>query len=396
MLAVKDFDKLESNSPPQVIETMKEVIQEAVKLLENGQSGVLATVVRTKGSTPQKPGAMLLVREDGSGVGTLGGGCVEGDIWFAAREILRRHGGPEFKDYFLNEDVAARDGLVCGGTMYFFLEPLWGPEDYTEIGEELIAAYEGGDAVSLATVVNVPEGGANLGAKLLLRLDGTTTGTLGNAEVDARATEVALRVADVGNIESFSTDDGTEVFVEGFTTPPTLVMVGGGHVGKATADLAHNLGYRVFVVDDREEFANPERFPYAEQTVVAPYDEWPKHLEVNVNSFVVAATRGHRFDDMALESALTTRARYIGLLGSRRKNMMIYQRLSMEGIPVERLKEVHAPIGLDIGALTPEELAVSIMSEIIMVRRGGKGSPLQMSDWYVERAASIAQRKVGV
>ncbi len=375
---------------------MKEVIQEAVKLLENGQSGVLATVVRTKGSTPQKPGAMLLVREDGSGVGTLGGGCVEGDIWFAAREILRRHGGPEFKDYFLNEDVAARDGLVCGGTMYFFLEPLWGPEDYTEIGEELIAAYEGGDAVSLATVVNVPEGGANLGAKLLLRLDGTTTGTLGNAEVDARATEVALRVADVGNIESFSTDDGTEVFVEGFTTPPTLVMVGGGHVGKATADLAHNLGYRVFVVDDREEFANPERFPYAEQTVVAPYDEWPKHLEVNVNSFVVAATRGHRFDDMALESALTTRARYIGLLGSRRKNMMIYQRLSMEGIPVERLKEVHAPIGLDIGALTPEELAVSIMSEIIMVRRGGKGSPLQMSDWYVERAASIAQRKVGV
>ena len=167
LLAAKDFDKLESNSSPQVRETMKEVIQEAVKLLENGQPGVLATVVRTKGSTPQKPGAMLLVREDGSGVGTLGGGCVEGDIWFAAREILRRHGGPEFKDYFLNEDVAARDGLVCGGTMYFFLEPLWGPEDYTEIGEELIAAYEGGDAVSLATVVNVPEGSANLGAKLL-------------------------------------------------------------------------------------------------------------------------------------------------------------------------------------------------------------------------------------
>ena len=396
LLAVRDFDKLELYSSLQVRETMKEVIQEAVKLLESGQPGVLATVVRTKGSTPQKPGAMLLVRQDGTGVGTLGGGCVEGDIWFAAREILRRHGGPEFKDYFLNEDVAARDGLVCGGTMYFFLEPLWGPEDYTEIGEELIAAYEGSDAVSLATVVNVPEGATNLGAKLLLRLNGTITGTLGNAELDARATEVALRVADVGNIESFSTDDGTEVFVEGFTTPPTLVMVGGGHVGKATADLAHNLGYRVFVVDDREDFANPERFPYAEQTIVAPYDEWPKHLEVNVNSFVVAATRGHRFDDMALESALTTRARYIGLLGSRRKNMMIYQRLSVEGVPVERLKEIHAPIGLDIGALTPEELAVSIMSEIIMVRRGGKGGPLQMSDWYVERAASIAQRKVGV
>ena len=375
---------------------MKEVIQEAVKLLESGQPGVLATVVRTKGSTPQKAGAMLLVRQDGSGVGTLGGGCVEGDIWFAAKEILRRRGGPEFKDYFLNEDVAARDGLVCGGTMYFFLEPLWSPDDYVEIGEQLIEAYEGGDAVSLATVVNVADGGKNLGAKLLLRLDGSTVGTLGDTELDFRATEVAQRVADVGNIESFSTDDGTEVFVEGFTTPPTLVMVGGGHVGKATADLAHNLGYRVFVVDDREEFSNKERFPYAEQVVVAPYDQWPQHLDVNVNSFIVAATRGHRFDDMALESALTTRARYVGLLGSRRKNLMIYQRLSMEGVPLERLKEIHAPVGLDIGALTPEELAVSIMSEIIMVRRGGKGGPLQMDEWYVERAASIAQRKVGV
>ena len=375
---------------------MKEVIQEAVKLLESGQPGVLATVVRTKGSTPQKAGAMLLVRQDGSGVGTLGGGCVEGDIWFAAKEILRRRGGPEFKDYFLNEDVAARDGLVCGGTMYFFLEPLWSPDDYVEIGEQLIEAYEGGDAVSLATVVNVADGGKNLGAKLLLRLDGSTVGTLGDTELDFRATEVAQRVADVGNIESFSTDDGTEVFVEGFTTPPTLVMVGGGHVGKATADLAHNLGYRVFVVDDRDEFSNKERFPYAEQVVVAPYDQWPQHLDVNVNSFIVAATRGHRFDDMALESALTTRARYVGLLGSRRKNLMIYQRLSMEGVPLERLKEIHAPVGLDIGALTPEELAVSIMSEIIMVRRGGKGGPLQMDEWYVERAASIAQRKVGV
>ena len=375
---------------------MKEVIQEAIKLLQSGKAGVLATVVRTKGSTPQKPGAMLLVREDGTGVGTLGGGCVEGDIWFAAKEILRRHGGPEFKDYFLNEEIAARDGLVCGGTMYFYLEPVWEPEDFVPIGTELVEAYEGGEPVSLATVVNVPSGGTNLGAKLLLRLDGSTSGSLGDAALDARALEVERRVAEVGNVENFITDDGTEVFVEGFTTPPTLVMVGGGHVGKATADLAHTLGYRVFVVDDRPEFSNADRFPYAEKTVVATYDEWPNYLEVNVNSFVVAATRGHRFDDMALESALTTRARYIGLLGSRRKNMMIYQRLVRQGVPVDRLKEVHAPIGLNIGALTPEELAVSIMSEIIMVRRGGTGTPLQMGDWYVDRAADIVQRKVEV
>ena len=375
---------------------MKEVIQGAVDLLTEGQPCVLATVVRTKGSTPQKAGAMLLVRQDGTGTGTLGGGCVEGDIWFAAKEILRRGGGPEFKDYFLNEDVAARDGLVCGGTMYFYLEPVREPTAFLPMASEIVGAYEGGDPVSLATVVDVPEGATNLGAKLLLRIDGSVVGSLGDPVLDSQAIEIAQRVAAVGNAESLRTSDGTELFVEGFTTPPTLVMVGGGHVGKATADLAHTLGYRVYVVDDRSDFANEERFPYAEQVIVAPYDRWSDGLPLNVNSYVVVATRGHRFDDMALESALVTRARYIGLLGSRRKTLMIYQRLTRQGIPVERLKQVYAPIGLDIGALTPEELAVSVMSEIIMVRRGGAGGQMQMDDWYVERAADIAQRAVEV
>jgi xanthine dehydrogenase accessory factor len=371
---------------------MKEVIQGAVGLLKQGQPCVLATVVRTKGSTPQKPGAMLLVRQDGTGEGTLGGGCVEGDIWFAAKEILRMGGRPEFKDYFLNEDVAARDGLVCGGTMYFYLEPLWEPSAFLSIGSEILEAYAGENPVGLATVVNSPSGAAKLGAKLLVRIDGSTAGSLGSSELDSRIGEIARRLADLGSVESVTDDAGTEVFVEGFTTPPTLVMVGGGHVGKATADLAHTLGYRVFIVDDRPEFASPERFPYAEQVIVVPYDQMPGHLSINVNSFVVVATRGHRFDDMALEAALATRARYIGLLGSRRKTLMIYQRLVRQGAPVERIKEVYSPIGLNIGALTPEEIAVSIMSEIIMVRRGGKGGPMRMDDWYTDRAAAIAHR----
>ncbi|MDA0264037.1 MAG: XdhC family protein [Chloroflexi bacterium] len=370
---------------------MKEVIQGAVEDLTNGQPCVLATVVRTKGSTPQKAGAMLLVREDGSGVGTLGGGCVEGDIWFAAKEILRQNGGPEFKDYYLNEDIAARDGLVCGGTMYFYLEPLQGAADFLPIGNEIVEAYDGGQPVSLATVVNTKEGGPALGAKLLLRVDGSVSGTLGSAELDAKAIEIAEKVAEVGSNEAFSTADGAEVFVEGFTTPPTLVMVGGGHVGKATADLAHSLGYRVHLVDDRPEFCNEERFPYAEERVVATYDKWAEQLDLNVNTFVVVATRGHRYDDMALESALRTRARYIGVLGSRRKTIMIFRRLLAQGVPLDRIKQVYAPIGLNIGALEPEELAVSIMSEIIMVRRGGDGGQMQMGEWYVDRAASLAE-----
>ncbi|CAI8047612.1 Probable xanthine dehydrogenase subunit A [Geodia barretti] len=274
---------------------MKEVIQEAVRQLEDQNPCVLATVVRTKGSTPQKSGSMLLVRQDGTGVGTLGGGCVEGDIWYAAKEMLRNHSGPEFKDYFLNEDIAARDGLVCGGTMYFYLEPMWEPSAFVDIGSQLIDAYEGGDPVGLATVVNVPDGGINLGAKLILKVDGTVSGTLGSVELDDKAVRVAQQVADVGSNESFVTEDGTEVFVEGFTTPPTLAVIGGGHVGKATADLANSLGYRVFVVDDRPEFANSERFPYAEQTVVSSYDRWFEKLTINVNTFIVVATRGTVF-----------------------------------------------------------------------------------------------------
>jgi len=125
--------------------------------------------------------------------------------------------------------------------------------------------------------------------------------------------------------------------------------------------------------------------------VVTPYDQWAESLPINVNTFVVVATRGHRFDDMALESALTTRARYIGLMGSRRKNLMIYQRLLRQGVPLARLKEVHAPIGLDIGGLQPEELAVSIMAEIIMTRRGGSGGPMQMAERYIDRVADRAR-----
>ena len=374
---------------------MKEVIRGAVETLRDGRPCVLATVVRTKGSTPQKAGAMLLVRDDGSGLGTLGGGCVEGDIWFAAQEMLRQEGGPEFKDYYLNEDIAARDGLVCGGTMYFYLEPLRRIDDFLPLGDEILEAYDGGEPVSLATVVNNPRRPELLGAKLLLRADGTVSGTLGSPALDEPALATARRIADIGNTESI-TAEGAEIFVEGFTTPPTLVMVGGGHVGKATAYLAHLLGYRVYVVDDRPEFSNKERFPYAEQVVVAPYQQWAEHLSINVNSFLVVATRGHRFDDMALESALKTRARYIGLLGSRRKTLMIYRRLMEQGIAKERIREVYAPVGLNIGALTPEELAVSIMSEIIMVRRGGDGGQMQMGDWYIDRAASIVERAVEV
>ena len=370
---------------------MKEVIEEAVKLVGENEPCVLATVVRTKGSTPQKPGAKLLVRKDGSGVGTLGGGCVEGDIWFAAKEILRRKGGPEFRDYLLNEDIAARDGLVCGGTMYFFIEPLRDPQEFLPFGTEMMDAYESGNPVSIATVVRSDSGQGIMGAKILLREDGSTYGSLGDPDLDRLGLEAAHRVAAMGTNEHVMTHYSVELFVEGFTTPPTLVLVGGGHVAKATYALAHMLGYRIYVVDDRPQFANKERFPEAEDTIVVPdYTKGLDQIPINANTFIVVATRGHWFDDLALEAAVRTPASYVGLLGSRRKTILIYQRLVQLGIPAERLKEVHAPIGLDIGALTPEELAVSIMSEIIMYRHNGLGGPMRMDERYFNRAVNKA------
>ena len=369
---------------------MKEVIQEAVNLLEKGEACVLATVVRTRGSTPQKAGAKLLVRKDGTGVGTLGGGCVEGDIWFAAKEIMRFQGGPEFKDYFLNEEIAARDGLVCGGSMYFFLDPLWADTDFLPFAKEALKAYDGGPIVGITTVVRSPNPDL-LGARFMLREDGSTQGSLGDPQVEELALAAIRQVSSLGKNDTVLTSDGTELFVEGFTTPPTLVLMGGGHIGKATSTLASTLGFRTYVVDDRPEFANPDRFPEAAGTIIAPYSEGLAQVPINANTYIVVATRGHRQDDYALEAAIGTPATYVGLLGSKRKTLLIYRDLLEKGHSPEILRSVRSPMGLDIGALTPEEIAVSIMSEIIMVRRGGHGGAMQMEDRYFNRALEQAK-----
>jgi len=356
---------------------MKEVIEETIRLLEKNEPCVLATVVRTKGMTPQKAGAKQLIRQDGSSIGTLGGGCVEGDIWFYAKEMLREKSGPQFRDYYLNEDVAAKDGLVCGGTMYFFIEPFWQPQEYLPFANEITNAYQGGQPVSLATVVSGPDG-KGLGQKVLIRQDGTTFGSLENEKLLAEVIKVGRKLAAFGKNQIVQSEDGAEVYVEGFTTPPTLVIMGGGHVGRTIYNLALTLGFRIYVIDDRPEFSNKERFPQAVETIVADFEKGLNSVPVHFNTFILVATRGHRYDDAATQSAIKTKARYIGLLGSKRKNLMIFRDLLKNGISLDRIREINAPVGLNIGALTPEELAVSIMAEIIKCIRGGDGTPMKM------------------
>ncbi len=375
---------------------MEPVFRAAVEELKQENTVAVATVVRTSGSTPQKPGAKLLVRSDGSGVGTLGGGCVEGDIWFAAQELMKRGGAAEMRDYELNEDLAAQDGLVCGGTMYFLIDPIRRSADYLDFAEEVVAAYEGGKPVAIVNMMAAPEGSSfRVGDKMLVREDGETVGTLGDDQFDRQAARRARELMAMGKNDYVVTDDGVEYFIEAFTTPPTLVLVGGGHVSNAIAPVAKSVGFRLFVVDDREEFANAERFPEAEIVRSGEYAETIRGLPINANTFVVVATRGHRYDDAALAAAMETPASYVGLLGSRRKTILIYEELLHRGWPIERVKAVHAPIGLDIGGRTPEEIAISIMAEILAFRLGGDGGSMKLEDRYMERIQQNLDRRAG-
>jgi xanthine dehydrogenase accessory factor len=362
---------------------MKAVYKEAANLARQNREFVLATVVNTKGSTPQKPGATLLVRSDGSTVGTLGGGCVEGDIWFAAKEALREHTGPLFKHYYLNEDIAARDGLVCGGSMYFYIEPYEQSSEVSRLADEIDAAYDGDGTLAVATVVNAKT--LELGARIVVHDGGSTEGTLGSAEADAQALEAAESVMPMGKAVHLKTAAGDEIFVAGFTSPATVVLVGGGHVNLQVATIAQMLGFRVLVTDDRPEFANRERFPMAEDTNVAPYEKGLDAFDITRNTAIVVGSRGHHFDDLALESAVRTPATYVGLLGSKRKAIVIYESLLKRGVPAERLKQVHSPVGLDLGGRTPEEIAVSIMAEIVAFRHGHGGGTMKLAEAQIDR-----------
>ena len=372
---------------------MESVFRAAVDEAKSGDDHVIATVVRTSGSTPQKAGAKLLVRKDGSGVGTLGGGCVEGDIWFAARQLLKRGGSAEMRDYELNEELAAQDGLVCGGTMYFLIDPVRGKNSYGEFAAEVVAAYEGGAPVALVNIMVAPESsGLSVGNKMLVRENGSTQGSLGDEKLDSASARRARELMALGKNDYVVEDSGVEYYIEAYTTPPTLVIAGGGHVSKALAPVAKSVGFRLFILDDREEFANKERFPEAEIVQVGDYDAGLQSLPINANSFIVIATRGHRYDDSALASALKTPASYVGLLGSKRKTILIYEALIKRGFSLDDIRRTRSPIGLDIGARTPEEIAISVMAEILMFRLGGGGGVLKLDERLIQAAVKNAAK----
>ncbi len=252
------------------------IYEEIVQLRREGRRGAVATITNVRGSIPSFQTAKMLVRDDGSIAGTIGGGCVEAEVWQAAREAMEEE-KPRTLSFNLNNNPKYDTGLVCGGTLEIFIEPV---------------------------------------------------------------------------------------------LPPALLYIfGAGHVAYNLYKIAIIAGFEVVVVDDRESYANRERFPDAREVIAEDFEAVTARLDPPESSHIVIITRGHRDDMRVLRWAVNTRARYLGMIGSRRKTISIYKELEKEGIPAEKFANVHAPVGLEIGAVTPEEIAVSIVAEMIAVRR---------------------------
>jgi xanthine dehydrogenase accessory factor len=259
----------------------QEVFAAVADALDRGEPAALVTIVSATGSTPQRVGAKMLVFGDGRIVGTIGGGCYENDAFWKAREAITSR-KPQLVHYELDDDFAQETGLICGGQMDVYIEPI--------------------------------------------------------------------------------------------EPSPELYIVGAGHVGFHLARVAHEVGFRVHVVDDREKFANRERFPDAVEVLVEDIPAWIARVSLPPHAYAVIVTRGHTNDLEALRALAPRELRYLGLIGSRAKVARIYEQLAADQMPPELLKRVHAPIGLDIGAVTPQEIAVSILAELIAVKHGKMAS----------------------
>jgi xanthine dehydrogenase accessory factor len=348
-----------------------------------GRRFVAATVVRTHGSTPQVVGARLLVDDAGNITGTLGGGCVEGDAIVEARRVLSE-GGASLRAYELTEPLAWDTGLVCGGTMWIHIEP-----GTATLGGE----WAGRLRANLADISRQKP--VAFGTRL--RVHGRTVSAEGHCLVerpdaatglDDRGRRALADAFERGVPRLIRIDDDHEMLVEPIVARPRLIIAGGGHVALALARMAALLDYDVTVIDDREDFANTQRFPGAEiiQDDIAAAIE---RLDPGWNSFIVVATRGHKMDAHCVRAAVATSARYVGLLGSQRKTVLIDKMLRDEGVSEDRLRAVHAPIGLDLGGRTPAEIALSVLAEMTQERYGGTGRPLRLSD---ERFAKVVSQ----
>jgi xanthine dehydrogenase accessory factor len=350
------------------------IFSKLAELTAAGRRHAVATVVRTQGSTPQTIGARLVVTADERErpAGTLGGGCVEADAILASREILQR-GGRSLRSYALTEDLAWNTGLVCGGTMWILAEP--GEEAITAGGRSFVEAsmraVDGGPPIVLVTLLERRGHDLAFAGRLIVSADGVASGTLGDPARDAAAIAEAQRQLPHGTPRLATLEEGYELLIEPIAGRPRLVIAGGGHVAQAIARQAQLLDFDVTILEDRPEFSTPERFGGA-RVLGGHIPDTLATLEYGWNSYIVIATRGHKLDADCLLSAVRTDARYVGLLGSRRKAALVSAMLKEEGVPESRIDAIRTPVGLDLGGRTPAEIALSVLAEITQARYAGK------------------------
>jgi len=345
---------------------MRDLLRHLIENLERGRELILCQVVETRGSTPQKPGALMLVDPAGGQAGTLGGGCVEAEV---KQKAIRRIGqvGAEIHTFLLDHDYAWADGLICGGKMVILTEAPHGPEALAYF-RAYQALLEAGDGFTEAIVVD-PD---RLGGRFL-------QGTRALVDAEGRPVTTWPSVPDGETLAAGAAalDDRPRPSVRGgIAFLPTLprvrlLIVGAGHVGQGVASLAAQADFDVWVVDDRHQYANPARFPNAQRLIVGPLDEVLPALEVTPRTYALIVTRGHGHDQEAVYHLAPTRASYVGLIGSRRKIRLIFDSLREQGIAESDLARVAAPVGFDIGSQTIPEIAISIVAELIARRNLG-------------------------
>ena len=349
---------------------MREIYQKIPELIESAEVGAYCTVVETKGSTPQKPGAKLLILPDLRNIGTLGGGCVEAE---ARRQAigLMQDGKPRLLEFQLDSDYGWDDGLICGGNMKIFIDL-----PRTRAEAEMFTRLQELNAKKVplmcATVVQSEQQNIDVGMKMIFATNGERIGTLGNSVLEADVESQVSGILEKNRADIFQQNDTTSIFLEPLQPRPTLLIAGAGHVGQALCHLGNWLDFDIVIVDDRADFASTERLPEADDIIIGDIAEELRKYPINHLTYVVIVTRGHQNDESALHSVVESDARYIGLIGSRRKIKLIFDDLLEVGIPAEKLQRVYAPIGLDINSKTVPEIAVSIVSQLIQVRNGTK------------------------
>ncbi|WP_326700728.1 XdhC family protein [Streptomyces sp. NBC_01754] len=361
---------------------MLDIAEELHRWVGQGRAFAVATVVAVSGSAPRQPGASLAVDGEGTAIGSVSGGCVEGAVYELCRQALQ-DGTPLRERFGYSDDDAFAVGLTCGGVIDILVTPVRADDPARPVYAAALAAAAGGTAAAVARVTEGPE--ALLGRLLLVHPDGGHEGGLdGPPELDRTAAAEARALLDAGRTatvtigaEGSRCGSPVTLLVESSVPPPRMIVFGAIDFAAALARAGRFLGYHVTVCDARPVFATAARFPDADEIVV----DWPHRYlaatEVDARTVLCVLTHDAKFDVPLLELALRLPVGYVGAMGSRRTHLERNERLREAGVTERGLASLHSPIGLDLGARTPEETALSIVAEIVARRRGGSGVPLR-------------------